>query len=185
MAPPDIVDTAAKSESYKSPRRSPSWMPFADADLQAAFDWLSTTIMARSSFLQAYSLLSPLLALTTAQIPTTTSDGGWSTTLAGTPTSFRPVFTIPPSADEGAQLIPNIYDPQAVDAQAVCPGYKASGLEQGDHGLSATLTLAGAPCNAYGIDIEELSLSVEYQASGRLAVNIVPKYLVSVLKAAG
>jgi alpha-glucosidase len=99
--------------------------------------------------------------------------------MAGTPTSFRPVFTIPPSADEGAQLIPNIYDPQAADAQVVCPGYKASGLEQGDRGLSATLTLAGAPCNAYGIDIEELDLIVEYQAKGGLAVNIVPKYLVS------
>jgi alpha-glucosidase len=183
MTPPDTT-----AESYKRATRS-SWRALAVAsfpeDLQATFDWLSTTIMGRPSFLQAYSLLSPILALTAAQTPTTTSDGGWSTTLAGTPTSFRPVFTIPPSADEGAQLIPNIYDPQAVDAQAVCPGYKASGLEQGDRELSATLTLAGAPCNAYGIDIEELDFTIEYQARGRLAVSIVPKYLVSSLKLIG
>jgi alpha-glucosidase len=177
MAPPDVQST---EEEYKRTVVRTSWTPASfPKELQATFDWLSTTIMARSSFLHAYSLLSPLLALTTAQTPTSSSDGGWSTTLAGTPTSFRPVFTIPPSADEGAQLIPNIYDPQAVDAQVVCPGYKASGLEQGDRGLSATLTLAGSPCNAYGIDVEELDLTVEYQAKGRLAVNIVPKYLVS------
>jgi alpha-glucosidase len=176
MAPPDLQHTIGEGESYKS---SP-WS--IHDDLQAALDWLSTSVMARSSFLQAYHLLTPLLALTAAQIPT---DGGWSTTLAGTPTSFRPVFTIPPSADEGAQLVPNIDDPQAVDAQAVCPGYKTSGLQQGDRGLSATLTLAGAPCNAYGIDIEELDLSVEYQAKGRLAVSIVPKYLVSLLELIG
>jgi alpha-glucosidase len=175
MAPPDLQHTIGEGETYKSLPWS-----FPD-DLQAALDWLSTSIMARSSFFQAYHLLSPLLALTAAQT-LTTSNGGWSTTLAGTPTSFRPVFTIPPSADEGAQLVPNIYDPQAVDAQAVCPGYKASGLVQGDRGLSATLTLAGAPCNAYGIDIEELDLNVEFQAKERLAVSIVPKYLVSCLK---
>jgi alpha-glucosidase len=135
---------------------------------------------ANMTFLRASIVLSSLLALTHAQSPTTTSSQeGWSTTLNGTPTSFRSVFTIPPSADEGAQLLPNIYDPQAVDAQDVCPGYTASGLEQSDRGLSATLTLAGKPCNAYGIDVPELDLKVEYQAKARLAVSIVPKHLVS------
>jgi alpha-glucosidase len=167
---PNALDSTAKS--YK--RTKSPWM---SEDVQAALDWFSTAIMSRSSFLQASTLLSSFLALTAGQTPISSSDGGWSTTLAGTPTAFRPVFTIPPSADEGVEQIPNVYDPQAVNAQDVCPGYKASGLEQGDRGLSATLTLAGAACNAYGTDIEELDLKVEYQAKGRLAVSIVPKHL--------
>jgi alpha-glucosidase len=168
---PNIVERRAETPHKR--RRSP-WI---SEDFQAALDWFSTSIMARSSFLQASTLLSSFLSLTVGQTPISSSDGGWSTTLAGTPTSFRPVFTIPPSADQGVEQIPNIYDPQAINVQSVCPGYKASGLEQGDRGLTATLTLAGAPCNAYGTDIEELDLKVEYQAKGRLAVSIVPKYL--------
>ena len=136
--------------------------------------------MPRSSFLQASAVvLSSFSALASAQTPASSSASGWSTTLNGTPTSFRSTFTIPASADEGAQLVPNIQDPQAVNAQDVCPGYKASDVQQDDRGLSATLSLAGEPCNVYGIDLEELSLSVEYQAKGRLAVSVVPKYLVS------
>jgi alpha-glucosidase len=122
-------------------------------------------------------LLSSLLAAA-AQTPTASS-AGWSTTLNGTPTSFRSVFTIPPSADVGADLIANIKDPEAVNAQAVCPGYKAAQLEEGPRGLSAVLTLAGEPCNAYGNDVGVLNLKVEYQAKDRLAVNISPAYLVS------
>jgi len=132
--------------------------------------------MPRSSFFRASWLaVSLLLVLTAAE--------GFSTTLNGTPTSFRSVFTIPASADEGAQLVSNIVDPEAVDAQQVCPGYKSSDLERSERGLSATLTLACEPCNAYGIDIEALRLTVEIQAKGRLAVSIVPKYLVSRLDA--
>ena len=144
--------------------------------------------MPRSSLLQASAvvvLLSSFAALIGAQTPTSSSESGWSTTLNGTPTSFRSVFTIPASADEGAQVLPNIQDPQAINAQDVCPGYKSSGLTENERGLSATLTLAGAPCNAYGTDVEELSLSVEYQAQGRLAVSVVPKYLVSGLLRGG
>lgn len=136
--------------------------------------------MAPSSFLQASALVTSLVALTAAQNQTTTptSATGWSTTLAGTPTSFRPVFTIPASADQGAELIPNIQDPQAVNAQDVCPGYKASQLQETDGGISAVLTLAGAPCNVYGNDVDVLNLKVEYQSKDRLAVNISPAYLV-------
>ena len=81
--------------------------------------------MAPSSFFQASALVTSLVALTAAQnqTATTTSAEGWSTTLAGTPTFFRSVFTIPASADEGAELIPNIQDPEALNAQDVCPGY--------------------------------------------------------------
>ena len=119
-------------------------------------------------------------AAVAAQAPMATpaSASGWSTTLAGTPTAFRSVFTIPASADVGADLIPNIQDPQAIDAQDVCPGYKASQLQKTDSGISAVLTLAGNPCNVYGNDVDVLNLKVEYQSKDRLAVNISPKYLV-------
>lgn len=139
--------------------------------------------MAPSSFLQASALVTSLVALTAAQnqTATPTSAAGWSTTLAGTPTSFRPVFTIPASAEQGADLISNIHDPQAVNAQDVCPGYKASQLQETDGGISAVLTLAGAPCNVYGNDVDVLNLKVEYQSKDRLAVNISPAYLVRIL----
>ncbi|KAL1599352.1 hypothetical protein SLS59_006369 [Nothophoma quercina] len=135
--------------------------------------------MAPSSLLQASALVTSFVALTAAQnqTATPTSAEGWSTTLAGTPTSFRPVFTIPASADVGADVIPNIQDPQAVNAQDVCPGYKASQLQETDGGISAVLTLAGAPCNVYGNDVDVLNLKVEYQSKDRLAVNISPAYL--------
>ncbi|KAF1851321.1 glycoside hydrolase family 31 protein [Cucurbitaria berberidis CBS 394.84] len=135
--------------------------------------------MPRSSYLQASVLviLSSFSVLTNAQTPTSSSASGWSTTLNGTPTSFRSVFTIPASADSGAEVLPNIQDPEAVNAQEVCPGYKASDVQKNDRGLSAVLTLAGEPCNVYGTDVEALGLSVEYQAKGRLAVSVVPKYL--------
>jgi alpha-glucosidase len=89
------------------------------------------------------------------------------------------VFTIPPSADVGAELISNIQDPEAVNAQDVCPGYKASQLKESDSGISAVLMLAGAPCNVYGNDVDVLNLKVEYQSKDRLAVNISPAHLVS------
>jgi alpha-glucosidase len=47
---------------------------------------------------------------------------------------------------------------------ASCPGYKASGVETTGNGLTATLTLAGTACNVYGTDLEELTLTVEYQS---------------------
>jgi alpha-glucosidase len=44
-----------------------------------------------------------------------------------------------------------------------CPGYKASDVSTTANGLTAKLTLAGTPCNLYGTDIEDLTLTVEYQ----------------------
>lgn len=86
-------------------------------------------------------------------------------------------FTIPASADVGANLIANTDDPQAVNAQSVCPGYKAANVHQTSKGLTATLQLAGEPCNAYGIDVDSLDLSVEYQAKDRLNIQIVPTHV--------
>jgi hypothetical protein len=74
-------------------------------------------------------------------------------------------------------LIPNINDPQAVNAQDVCPGYKASNIVRTPYGLKAQLSLAGAACNVYGTDIEALNLTVEYQSDDRLHVGITPTYV--------
>ncbi|KAF2637359.1 hypothetical protein P280DRAFT_482813 [Massarina eburnea CBS 473.64] len=106
--------------------------------------------MARSSFLKTASVLLALQGLSTGQgtAPSTTVAAG------GTATAFRPEFTIPSAADEGADLLPNINDPDAVNAQDVCPGYKASQVKEDERGLTAVLTLAGAPCNVYGNDVE-------------------------------
>lgn len=95
-------------------------------------------------------------------------------TVDGTPTSFRSIFTVPADADLGATLLPNINDPQAVDAQTMCPGYIASNLKRSLYGLSATLELAGDACNVYGTDIDLLNLTVEHQAEDRLSIRITP-----------
>jgi alpha-glucosidase len=92
-------------------------------------------------------------------------------------TSYRPIFTVPPDADRGALLIPNIKDPVAVDAQRACPGYLASNVQNTQLGLTATLALAGNACNVYGTDVGILNLTVEYQSRDRLSVNIVPAYV--------
>ncbi|KAF3002441.1 hypothetical protein E8E13_004413 [Curvularia kusanoi] len=145
---------------------------------------LQSEEMPLSSFVKASAVVTSLAAVAGAQVPvaaaptaTPASASGWSTTLAGTPTFFRSEFTIPASADQGADLIANIQDPQAVNAQDVCPGYKASQLQETDDGISAVLTLAGTPCNVYGNDVDVLNLKVEYQSKDRLAVNISPAYL--------
>lgn len=44
-----------------------------------------------------------------------------------------------------------------------CPGYRATDVKTTANGLSAKLTLAGNPCNVFGTDLEDLTLTVEYQ----------------------
>ncbi len=78
---------------------------------------------------------------------------------------------------DGQAVIPNIIDPEAVDPQSICPGYKAVEVRETANGLTADLILAGAPCNIYGTDVDALHLLVEYQAVGRLHVEILPKYI--------
>ncbi len=89
-------------------------------------------------------------------------------------TSFRPIPTVPTDAQNGAVLLPNVNDPKAVNAQDVCPGYTGSNVKNTANGFTATLTLAGKPCNVYGTDVHTLSLTVEYQSDDRLHVEIVP-----------
>lgn len=44
-----------------------------------------------------------------------------------------------------------------------CPGYSASNIRTSSNGLTASLKLAGQACNAYGTDLSELVLQVEYE----------------------
>jgi len=44
-------------------------------------------------------------------------------------------------------------------------------------GFTADLTIAGANCQAYGNDIADLTLEVQYQTKERLNVKIYPKYI--------
>ncbi|KAK9416263.1 putative alpha-glucosidase [Seiridium unicorne] len=105
--------------------------------------------------------------------------GYFGLVLSQTATTTAPgtQFTVPAAADEGQPVIPNIIDPQAVDPQAVCPGYTASNVAETSNGITADLSLAGTACNVYGNDIEELTLTVEYQAVDRLHVEIRPRYI--------
>jgi alpha-glucosidase len=123
------------------------------------------------------------LTLVQAQSVTTTSTTATvgTATIAGTVVTYKPQFTVPAAADNGATLIPNIQDPEAVDAQGVCPGYTASDVVRNVNGFSATLNLAGSPCNLYGTDVDTLSLAVQFQNQDRLSVNIQPTNLVSPL----
>lgn len=99
-----------------------------------------------------------------------------STTASSSSSAATVQFTVPASADVGQTLLPNINDPEAVDAQTVCPGYTASNVQTSDTGLTADLNLAGAGCRVYGNDVENLTLTVEYQDTGRLNVEIQPRY---------
>ena len=74
----------------------------------------------------------------------------------------------------GATLIPNVEDPLAKDAQDVCPGYFGFNVARNSLGFTASLTLAGSPCNVYGNDIDTLNLTVQYQSADRLAIRITP-----------
>jgi len=80
---------------------------------------------------------------------TTASASIGTATVNGTPTTYSVAFTVPADADVGPNLLPNIMNETAVQAQAVCPGYKASGVEKTVNGFTATLNLAGDPVSKY------------------------------------
>jgi hypothetical protein len=80
---------------------------------------------------------------TTTGTPTTNSE--ITATVNGVTTAFSNAFTVPAEADIGPNLLPNIKDPQAVQAQDVCPGYKAGEVEKTANGFTAILSLAGEP----------------------------------------
>lgn len=94
-----------------------------------------------------------------------------------TPSTHRPRPTLETSIKETPHILPNLHDPEAVDAQTVCPGYTASNVVPNDYGFTASLVLAGKACNVYGTDIEALNLSVQYQSADRLSVKLTPTYI--------
>lgn len=63
-----------------------------------------------------------------------------------------------------AQLLILIFGACLVQGQQSCPGYTASNVQQSGTGLTADLTLAGDACNVYGLDLPNLTLTVEYQS---------------------
>ena len=134
---------------------------------------LSAVLLSRIAAAQQSSVFgtATVNSLATAGSTATVAPSGTNTQ------TFAPQFTIPTNADNGAILIPNIYDPEAVNAQSVCPGYKASNVQRTPLGLTASLSLAGQACNVYGNDVDQLTLTVEYQSADRLSVNIQPAYL--------
>jgi hypothetical protein len=77
----------------------------------------------------------------TSGTPTTNSE--ITATVNGVTTAFSNAFTVPAAADIGPNLLPNVKDPQAVQAQDVCPGYTAGEVEKTKDGFTAILSLAG------------------------------------------
>ncbi|KAJ2611187.1 hypothetical protein H4S08_003272 [Coemansia sp. RSA 1365] len=55
---------------------------------------------------------------------------------------------------------------------SVCPGYRASQISSSPHGLKASLTLNGTPCDIYGNDIQELVLTVALDSPNYLRIHI-------------
>ncbi|KAL4919930.1 glycosyl hydrolases family 31-domain-containing protein [Aspergillus aurantiobrunneus] len=98
-------------------------------------------------------------------------------TATATATAKRAQITLSDNIDVGADLIANIDDPQAVNAQSVCPGYRASNVQHTTQGFSASLVLAGDPCNVYGTDVDSLTLKVEFQDTDRLNIQIIPTFV--------
>ncbi|KAK0753835.1 glycoside hydrolase family 31 protein [Schizothecium vesticola] len=124
----------------------------------------------------SYFLFATLAPDCAAEVVTTTgpSSQGTATWMS---TSSSPVFTVPASADIGMNVLPNVKDPDAVDPQDVCPGYKATNVETSDSGFTADLRLAGPACSVYGNDVEDLTLLVKFQTADRIHLQIQPRYI--------
>jgi alpha-glucosidase len=71
------------------------------------------------------------------------------------------------------QDVPKVYPDYSLLES--CPGYSASNVEVTDNSITADLTLAGDPCDAYGTDLEELTLQVTYETDDRIHVKIQDK----------
>lgn len=66
-------------------------------------------------------------------------------TVSGSTGTYAIPATLPASVDIGPNLLPNVDDPQAKNAQALCPGYKAVNVQNTTDGFKAILRLAGEP----------------------------------------
>ncbi|KAF1347526.1 glycosyl hydrolases family 31-domain-containing protein [Delphinella strobiligena] len=115
--------------------------------------------------------------LQSASVTSSASPTVGTSLVNGTSVTYSVQYTVPAAADVGQNILPNIKDPNATDAQTVCPGYTASNVKRTGNGFTATLTLAGEACNVYGTDVNVLNLTVGYQSAHRLGINISPAYL--------
>ncbi|KAK9241386.1 glycosyl hydrolases family 31-domain-containing protein [Lipomyces kononenkoae] len=102
-----------------------------------------------------------------------------SSTASATSSATSEVVSVAQWATIGVTQYPNLFDPNAVNANEVCSGYSLSGLQTTETGLFGRLSLLKA-CNVYGYDFDELTLFVEYQSSDRLNVQIQPVDLTDV-----
>ncbi|KAK5121369.1 hypothetical protein LTR85_005535 [Meristemomyces frigidus] len=141
----------------------------------ARFSW-AQTLLAVSSLVCAQSTTSQPADGLSASAGTPTASYA-TATVNGTATVYSVAFTVPASADVGPNVLPNTKDPNAKQAQALCPGYTASDIDRTANGFTAKLTLTGEPCNVYGTDIEDLLLTVDTQTAHRLRISIQPAYL--------
>lgn len=113
-------------------------------DSMARFTWRQA-VLALSSLAFAQDTPSGLPAadgLTTTAYGTSTGSIA-SATVSGATSTFSIPFTVPAAADIGPNLLPNVQDPSAKQAQQLCPGYKASDVKHTANGFTATLNLAG------------------------------------------
>ncbi|RDA95699.1 hypothetical protein CP533_1163 [Ophiocordyceps camponoti-saundersi (nom. inval.)] len=60
----------------------------------------------------------------------------------------------------------------AASSLDACHGYNAHDLRQTDSGLTASLKPLDVPCNAYGTDLDDLTLEVTHETDDRLHVKI-------------
>jgi len=117
-------------------RHSRSW---ASSLFYALF--VSSTALAQATPAATSSNPADGLVSTTGTVSAPATVG--TALINGTQTTYSVQFTVPAVADEGQHILPNIQDPEAVDAQTVCPGYTASNVKRSASGFSATLRLAG------------------------------------------
>jgi len=89
-----------------------------------------------------------------------------------TSTSYRVEPTLASWATIGVAQTPTVSNPNAILAQNVCPGYTLSKVVESSRGLTGQLTLAGRPCDVYGGDYTNLTLSVYFDTETRLHVTI-------------
>jgi hypothetical protein len=70
-------------------------------------------------------------------------------------------------ASASTALASEIISRQSTFGLESCPGYTASNVATTSNGLTADLKLAGAACNTYGQDLDNLKLSVQYETCKR------------------
>lgn len=63
----------------------------------------------------------------------------------------------------GLSLVLATVQPSRATGITDCPGYVAKNVVRTKSSVTADLTLNGAPCNLYGKDVANLTLSVQYQ----------------------